>query len=174
MRRPPGVSIARAKSVRARDRKSGVRPSRSSPNSSSCARNDALSNIAHSPNRLNRRFCISLAAALVKVRHRICSGRVSPSSSRATRSVRTRVLPDPALALSHVEAVGSAARTCASVASLRIMSGAPWLQGRTPSIPRSATADHNPMRMHPCACGFARCSQYPGGGRRRSATLASP
>src|SRR5690606_4605797 len=45
------------------------------------------------------------------------SGAVPARSSRATRSVSTRVLPEPALAVSQVERCGSAARTCARVAS---------------------------------------------------------
>ena len=42
------------------------------------------------------RFAISAAAALVKVRHRIDSGRAPFSSRRSTRAVSTCVLPVPA------------------------------------------------------------------------------
>ena len=58
---PPGVSIARAKRVRARPRSMPMRP----PIAASASRSFGSGSIAHSPSRRNRRFCISPAAALV-------------------------------------------------------------------------------------------------------------
>ena len=55
------------------------------------------------------------AAALVKVRQRMRPGAQPSSSSRTTRSVSTFVLPAPALADTHAEARGLAARRCASL-----------------------------------------------------------
>jgi hypothetical protein len=54
------------------------------------------------------------AAALVKVRHRIFSGGTPESSSRITRDTSTCVLPEPALAETKADALGSEARACAS------------------------------------------------------------
>ena len=56
------------------------------------------------------RLAISAAPALVKVRHKMLSGRTPRSSSRNTRAVRTWVLPVPADADSEAWADGSAAR----------------------------------------------------------------
>ena len=118
--KPPGVSIARAKSRRAVGRLTC--PVRSStPNSSRSLRSSASDNIDHLPNRRNKRFCISEAAAFVYVRQRMFCGSTPSNNNRATRSVRTRVLPDPAFAVSHVFNCGSAASTWVCVASFRIM-----------------------------------------------------
>ena len=116
--KPPGASIAAANKVRA-PRKSSSVIEPSSPRSRNASRKSSFSSIAHSPRRLNKRFCISAAAALVYVRHRMRSGGTWANNSRATRSVNTRVLPEPAFAESHVETFGRAAFTCAIVASLR-------------------------------------------------------
>ena len=64
MRRPPGVSTAVANRVRARARRS-VGNGPSTPRSTSAARRASSGSIAHDPSRLNSRFCISDAAALV-------------------------------------------------------------------------------------------------------------
>ena len=50
------------------------------------------------------------AAALVKVMHRIFSGATPSSNNRITRCTSTCVLPDPALAETNAEEVGSDAR----------------------------------------------------------------
>ena len=61
---PPGVSIARANSRRAcASLSASTAPS--APSSPSSARKAASGSIAQHPSRLNNRFCISLAAALV-------------------------------------------------------------------------------------------------------------
>ena len=52
------------------------------------------------------RLAISAAPALVKVRHRMCSGRTPASSRRSTRAVSTWVLPVPADADSAAWTVG--------------------------------------------------------------------
>ena len=46
------------------------------------------------------------------------AGSVPASSSRATRSISTRVLPEPALAETQLDAAGVEARTCAAVAGV--------------------------------------------------------
>ena len=71
--------------------------------------------VAQAASRSSMRAVISAAAALVKVRQRMPSGSVPPSSSRSTRSDSTRVLPVPALAVTQTEDAGSAARRCAGV-----------------------------------------------------------
>ena len=58
------------------------------------------------------RFAISAAAALVKVRHRIDSGRAPLSSNRSTRAVSTCVLPVPAEADNAAWTAGSEASDC--------------------------------------------------------------
>ena len=63
IRKPPGASMARANSRRARARWS--LSIRFSPRSASACCNAASGFIAHSPRVLNSRFCISLAADLV-------------------------------------------------------------------------------------------------------------
>ena len=73
------------------------------------------------------------------------SGGTCANSKRATRSVNTRVLPDPAFADNHVETFGRAALTCASVASLRAIMA---LLRRRPAwsfrpIHQSVQVDHN-------------------------------
>ena len=73
------------------------------------------SEAAQSPRRSCRRFAISAAAALVKVRQRIRSGRVPVSRRRVILSIKTRVLPVPALAETHTDCPGSAARAWAPV-----------------------------------------------------------
>ena len=62
---PPGASMARAKRVRARDSRSGVRLARSTPLAASVSTSLASSIIAQVPRLAKRRFCISIAAALV-------------------------------------------------------------------------------------------------------------
>ena len=100
---PPGVSIARAKSCLAfRRRPASIAPD--TPRSVRSTRSAASGIIAHLPKRSKRRFCISAAAALVYVRHRMFCGSTSSNNNRATRSVRTRVLPEPALADNQVDA----------------------------------------------------------------------
>ena len=73
--------------------------------------------IAHLPSISNSRRCISAAAALVKVRHRILEGSASSKSRRATRSVSTRVFPEPAFADTQTEQAGRAALRWARTAS---------------------------------------------------------
>ena len=50
------------------------------------------------------------------VKHRICSGCTPSRSKRATLSIKTFVLPDPAFAVSHDENLASDAVICALVA----------------------------------------------------------
>ena len=102
--RPPGVSIATANNLRAsaRMRAEGCRPS-----ALICASRPASSSAVHSDNVSKTRVAILAAAALVNVMQRIFSGAVPVSSRRITRSVRTCVLPDPALANTQAETAGS-------------------------------------------------------------------
>ena len=111
---PPGVSSTSANSSRARVRSSSVAARPSRPPRSSCSA--ASLAIAHLPRRSLSRLAISAAAALVKVRQRILPGGVPASSRREIRSMRTRVLPVPALADTQTDWVGSAARIWAPVA----------------------------------------------------------
>ena len=104
---PPGASSTWANSCRARRivAASGAWPVRvsSQPASLSSAA------VAQSASRSDRRFDISAAAALVKVRQRIFAGGVPASISDSTRSVSTLVLPVPAEAATQTLASGSAA-----------------------------------------------------------------
>ena len=61
------------------------------------------------------RAAISAAPVLVKVRHKIFSGRAPSNNSLAMRSTSTRVLPVPALADTQTLRPGSAARLCWAV-----------------------------------------------------------
>ncbi len=110
---PPGVSTARANSVRASFTwaRVGFAPS-SSVNSLTRL---SSSSVTQRPRRSNTRIAMLAAAALVKVRHRIRPGREPASSRRTTRSVSTLVFPAPALADTQAEARGLAARRCASL-----------------------------------------------------------
>ena len=92
----------------ARRAASGLRPSISCNSAASAA----SSLVTHSPRILKTRVAISAAAALVKVSARIREGSVPSSSSRTTLRDRTKVLPDPALALTQAEARGREARSC--------------------------------------------------------------
>ena len=107
---PPGVSTARGEEAARRGRGRAVRAARPSGRRSGSARATAR---RASPSRracAKTRIVISAAAALVKVRHRMRDGGAPSSRRRITRSVRTRVLPAPALADTQAEARGSAAR----------------------------------------------------------------
>jgi hypothetical protein len=64
MRSPPGVSMARANRVRARD-SAGSSKLSAWPSAERLARRASSPCMAHSPSRRNSRFCISEAAALV-------------------------------------------------------------------------------------------------------------
>ena len=110
---PSGASIVSANRRPARSLSSFVacRPRRARNLSSSTLASEA----AQSPRRSCRRFAISAAAALVKVRQRIRSGRVPVSRRRVILSIKTRVLPVPALAETHTDCRGSAARAWAPV-----------------------------------------------------------
>jgi len=66
---------------------------------------------------LTRRIAISLAAALVKVRHSSRLGGVPWSSRLSTRSVSTLVLPVPAEALTQTLSAGLAAACCRRLAA---------------------------------------------------------
>ena len=74
----------------------------------------------------------------------MCSGETSSSNSRATLSVNTRVLPDPALADTQVDTPGSAACTWRSLAASRFMvlPPVPW-QLLSHPIRQIVPADHN-------------------------------
>ena len=109
MRRPPpGQSSTAANSVRARASVSG------SPLAPMAIRSRAR-RVSSMRTQLAStsftRVAISAAPALVKVRHRICSGRTpGVSSRRSTRAESTCVLPVPAEAESHTLSRGSTAR----------------------------------------------------------------
>ena len=93
MRRPPGASSTRANKRRASCINGGVGRSPSANNS---WRSATSSNRTQDASRAPMRLAISAAPALVKVRHRIASGRTPASSKRSTRAVSTWVLPVPA------------------------------------------------------------------------------
>ena len=90
--------------------RSGRRPR---PISTIAAVSASSSRLVQSESVLKMRLAMLAAAALVKVRPRICAGGAPPSRSRSTRWVRTCVLPLPALADTQAEADGSEAVACA-------------------------------------------------------------
>ncbi len=90
---PPGQSSTLANNCRARSRVGG---SVASPSANRSFRRSLSLSRTHLARRPPTRLAISAAAALVKVRQRIDSGRAPLSSKRNTRAVRTCVLPVPA------------------------------------------------------------------------------
>ena len=80
--------------------------------------NSAVGIIAQLARRTAILFRISAAAARVYVTHKIPSASAPASNSRKTRSVKSLVLPVPALAETNTEASGSDARSCAALAAI--------------------------------------------------------
>ena len=73
------------------------------------------------------------------------SGETPSSNSRATRSVKTRVFPDPAFADNHVDTPGCAAWIWRRVASfICVMSDDPFAGHRLYPIRQSETVDRIP------------------------------
>ena len=92
----------------------GIDPA--TPISVSAASRAASSSVIQLRSRSNTRVAMLAAAALVKVRHRMRDGSTPPgapsSISRMTRWASTWVLPEPALAATNTEHVGSEASAC--------------------------------------------------------------
>src|SRR5271163_1081116 len=108
---PPGVSIVRANSLRAKSRSAPAGPG-APERTIACARL-SFESVVHLPSSLKTRDDMLAAAALVKVRQRMALGCALASNRRNTRCTRTCVLPEPALAETQAEASGSEARCCA-------------------------------------------------------------
>ena len=140
MRRPPGASRILANSRRARCIVGGSLASprlmRSVLKSWSRIRTQVAS-------RALMRLAISAAPALVKVRHRICSGRTPDSSSRSTRAVSTCVLPLPADADSAAWTLGSDA---ARLVALELGKGLQPVAHQRPAS-QAAARGHRKRRM---------------------------
>ena len=101
---------------------------------------------AQCASRPNTRVCISAAASLVKVRHKIACGGVPCSNSRNTRADSTWVLPVPADAVTQACACGSAALACSGLRICRAETI--WLMRRRrvwagPAIPPPGRDDRN-------------------------------
>jgi hypothetical protein len=96
-------------------------------------------------------------------------GSVPASRSRATRSVSTRVLPEPALADSQVDRAGSAAAIWARVASSSGVTARPpaWAWSLRPTR-RSARGGRSRPRAPPAPSRGGRCSRWRGRHRRGS------
>ncbi len=119
---PPGVSSTRANSRRAWRHRSA---SGASPvNSVISSRNTFSAQVAHRPSRSAIRFATSAAAALVKVRHSSRSGAAPATMRLSPRPVSTVVLPVPADACTHTEALGCSARRRATAVSSTCSSAA--------------------------------------------------
>src|SRR6266702_1081861 len=119
---PPGVSSAQANSSRARILK--IASGRVIPASMIAASSALSSSVTQWPRVENTRSAILAAAALVKVMQRIFSGGTPLSNSRITRCTSTCVLPDPALAETNAEDLGSDARACVARTASGIWRGA--------------------------------------------------
>ena len=137
-RPPPGQSSTAANSLRARARSSGWL---GAPIASSSVNSWVSSSRTQRASTSLMRAAISVAPALVKVRHRIWSGRTpSSSSSRSTRAESTWVLPVPAEAESQTTSDGSTAGRCSCVrGNTRLMPPAP----HAPAIRPAASAGRN-------------------------------
>ena len=138
---------------------SGSAPVRSASSAASAASSATTQPLR----RCSMRSTISAAAALVNVRHRMPSGSAPESSSRSTRSVSTRVLPVPALAVTHTERPGSAAAFCAGVGPL-------IPRPQHPAIPRRGPDGRSPNG--PVRSRAVAPADRPSPGRRNARSAA--
>ncbi len=112
------------------------------PTARIAASSAASSSVTQWPSVVNTRSAMLAAAALVKVMQRIFSGGTPDSSRRITRCTSTWVLPEPALADTKADAVGSDARACRA----RTSSGMGTRRLHHSSIPSPPAADHSLIR----------------------------
>ena len=137
IRTPPGRSSTVANNDRARSILLAV-GSTASPRSSRVSA--SWSNVTQPPRRRCSRTDISAAAALVNVRQRMRSGFAPSTINRSSRSVRSRVLPDPAEAATKADTRGSEAASWLASASARGEVMAPPPRPPSPIPPRAPVA----------------------------------
>src|SRR5271167_698660 len=108
---PPGVSIVRANSLRAKSRSASAGPG--APERTIACASFSFESVVHLPSSLKTRDDMLAAAALVKVRQRMALGRPLANHQPKPACTRTFAFPEPALAETQAQASGSEARCCA-------------------------------------------------------------
>ncbi len=158
IRMPPGRSSTVANSARAAWQASTV--------GSTCRSRNAFASAAgvivtQRPSVFCSRSDISAAAALVKVRHWMRSGRAPASIRRSSRSVSSLVLPDPAEAATNADTAGSEALSCSRLARSR--AGSRIIRHPSPVITVTRHHRHpSPTTRRPAPAVHSRRIAVPG------------